>query len=644
VRFDRSVRRSIGGGLAAFLISFVTTSVAFAADELTLTAPREASAGAEIEVSYEGSTAPLDFISIDEQEAAEGDYGEYAYVQSGNPVKLRVPDAPGEYQIRYHRANDYKVAGSAPLTVKDVKATIEAPAQVDAGANFEVTFSGPDTTGDFISIDSGGASDRDYGPYVYTKQGSPAKMRAPDEAGAYQVRYHLGQSYRVVASRPLTVGKTAATLEAPANVPAGSEITVVWAGPNGTGDFISVDKAGADAKDYGPYAYTKDGSSVVIRVPEEAGDYAIRYHMGQTYSVVVERPLKVDAVTATLEGPAKVVARSKFEVAWVGPDNVEDYVAIAATAAPEQETLSHAYTKRGSPARLEAPKAPGMYELRYLTGQKNLVLARAPIEVTPGTAPGKLRVTSAAEKQAGSGAVELILDASGSMLQRLGRDRRIDLAKNALVELTRDVLPEGAPFALRVFGHREANACRSDLEIALAPLDRGAALAKIKAIEAKNLAKTPIGDSLTRVKQDLAGTKGAAIVVLVTDGEETCGGDPKAAIQSLRAAGFDVRVNIVGFAVDELALKEQFETWARVGGGTYFDAADGAALGRAIRASLRLPYEVEKDGTVVATGAVNGDALELPPSRYQVKILSNPPRGLGEVTIVSEEETSLAAE
>jgi hypothetical protein len=195
---------------------------------------------------------------------------------------------------------------------------------------------------------------------------------------------------------------------------------------------------------------------------------------------------------------------------------------------------------------------------------------------------------------------------------------------------------------LRVFGHREANACRSDLEIPLAPLDRGGALSKIKAIEAKNLAKTPIGDSLLSVEQDLAAAKGTAIVVLVTDGEETCGGDPKAAIQTLRAAGLDVRVNIVGFAIDELALKETFETWAQLGGGSYFDAADGAALSRAFRASLRLPFEVEKEGKVVATGIVNGDALELPPGSYQVEILSNPPRRLGDVTIVAEEETAVA--
>jgi Mg-chelatase subunit ChlD len=632
--------------IALIVLSLFAAAASAAEADVTLTAPTEVNAGAEFQVSYTAKPAPLDFISIDKTGSPDRVYGEYVYAKSGNPVKLRAPDAPGEYQVRYHREGTYEVVGAAPVVVKDVAATLDAPAQVDAGASFAVKFTGPNTAMDFISIDKAGAADREYGPYAYAKAGSPIELRAPDEAGSYEVRYHLGQSYRVIASRPLSVGKTSATLEAPASAPAGSEITIAWTGPNQEGDFISIDKAGAPERDYGPYAYTKEGASVAIRVPEEPGDHLVRYHTGQAYAVLAERPLKVDAVSATLSGPAQAVARSKFEVAWTGPDNPEDYVSIAKAGSPPESTESYAYTKRGSPARLEAPKEPGTYELRYLTGQKNNVLARATIAVTPGTTPGRLRVTSAAaDKDGGSfGAVELVLDASGSMLQRLGKERRMDLAKKALIDLTSEILPEGAPFALRVFGHREANACRSDLEIALAPLSRAAAIARIKGIEAKNLAKTPIGDSLLRVKEDLAGAKGPAVVVLVTDGEETCDGDPKAAIETLRAAGFDVRVNIVGFAIDELALKETFETWARAGGGSYFDAADAAGLSSAFRASLRLPYEVEQDDKVIAAGVVNGDALELPPGTYQVEILSNPPRRLGDVTIVSDEEKSLAAE
>jgi hypothetical protein len=93
-----------------------------------------------------------------------------------------------------------------------------------------------------------------------------------------------------------------------------------------------------------------------------------------------------------------------------------------------------------------------------------------------------------------------------------------------------------------------------------------------------NLAKTPIGASLLLVKQDLAGVKGPALVVLVTDGEETCDGDPHAAIKALRDAGLDVRVNIVGFAVDEVA--EGLYRRRHLGNGAYFDAQNGEQLQR----------------------------------------------------------------
>ena len=135
-----------------------------------------------------------------------------------------------------------------------------------------------------------------------------------------------------------------------------------------------------------------------------------------------------------------------------------------------------------------------------------------------------------------------------------------------------------------------------------------------------NLAKTPIGASLLKVRDDLKGVKGPMLVVLVTDGEETCDGDPKAAIQSLRSAGLDVRVNIVGFAVDEVVLKETFREWARVGNGGYFDAQNGEQLKNAMRATLRPTYQVLAGGKVIATGTVNGDPIEIPAGSYKVRI------------------------
>jgi hypothetical protein len=205
--------------------------------------------------------------------------------------------------------------------------------------------------------------------------------------------------------------------------------------------------------------------------------------------------------------------------------------------------------------------------------------------------------------------------------------------------LTGSALPAGTPFALRVFGHREADSCRTDLELPLGPLDPAAAAAKIRSVEAKNLAKTPIAASLRAVRQDLAAASGPRLVLLVTDGEETCDGDPAAAIEELRAAGIDVRVDIVGFAIDELMVKEQFERWSRLGGGRYFDAADGDALRQAVRGSLEEGFEVLAGSEVVATGTVGGEGIELTPGRYRVRTTSG--RDLGTVSVTAGETTEV---
>ena len=261
----------------------------------------------------------------------------------------------------------------------------------------------------------------------------------------------------------------------------------------------------------------------------------MRYHMGGSYRVLASVPIRIDAVTATLTAPKEVAAGAVFEVGWKGPDNESDFITVVKPdAAVKTYGGSNGYTRRGNPVRLQAPRDVGDYELRYLTGDGYKTLGTLPLRVTPGSGVGKLRVVSDSAQPATFGAVEFVLDASGSMLQRIGGERRIEVAKSALVGLT-DALPADSGFALRVFGHKEADSCRTDLEIKQPKIDKPAAVAKIKAITAMNLAKTPIAASLQKVKDDLAGTNGSILVILMTDGEETCDGNPKAAIEALRA-------------------------------------------------------------------------------------------------------------
>ncbi len=302
----------------------------------------------------------------------------------------------------------------------------------------------------------------------------------------------------------------------------------------------------------------------------------------------------------------------------------------------------------------------GYYDYLRTTGDLDVVFARAaawlrrPADYAftaktaalPPPGPGKLSVLSSLTGQdasasaalLGNTAVEIIFDASGSMTQPLGKSTRIGVAHDVLNNLIDNILPQGIPLALRAFGNREGNySCRTDLEIPLAPLDPAKVKATVNALQPQKLGATPIAAALLKVPEDLKDAgPGPKLIVLVTDGEESCKGDPAAAIVSLRQQGFDVRLNVVGFTVTDKKLKDQMASWAKAGGGQFFAAADQKALSGALNQAIRVPYRVLDDqGQVVAQGTVDGDPIRLPAGVYRVEVMTNPVKILEGVTVTS---------
>ncbi len=166
-----------------------------------------------------------------------------------------------------------------------------------------------------------------------------------------------------------------------------------------------------------------------------------------------------------------------------------------------------------------------------------------------------LVLVSAAAWAAPEGIV-FILDASNSMNQSLdATETKFDWAKQALT-LVLEELAEDIPFAVVAFGHRiskdlEAESCL-DIEL-LVPYgvhsDRSAILAQIAGLEA--MGKTPLARALTFA----AGVAGEPTrLVLLTDGEETCGGDPLAAARDLCVGGTTLDVVAIGISPEVAAL------------------------------------------------------------------------------------------
>ncbi len=242
--------------------------------------------------------------------------------------------------------------------------------------------------------------------------------------------------------------------------------------------------------------------------------------------------------------------------------------------------------------------------------------------------PGALSVVSTDEPVLGAGALHLIFDASGSMLQRMEGGRRIEVARAVARETIERRVPAGVPIALRAFGHTEPDSCETELLVSPAADNHDAVLSAVDGIQAVNLARTPLAASLAAVPGDLSGYQSERqLVVMLTDGEETCDGNLEAELERLLASGVQVRLNIVGFHIDESGLREEFARLAGLGGGVYFDTRDGEGLQTALSQAMAAEFTVlDAGGNTVAEGRVDGDPVTLDAGRYSLEIEGREPQ------------------
>lgn len=186
------------------------------------------------------------------------------------------------------------------------------------------------------------------------------------------------------------------------------------------------------------------------------------------------------------------------------------------------------------------------------------------------------RAESAAD---GRPTVLFILDGSGSMWGRIDGRAKIAIAKDVMTGLVRALAPT-VDVGLLAYGHRRKGDC-NDIEI-LAPPGAGDSASLTAAIEAINpKGKTPIAGALEMAAGRVEALEEATTVVLVSDGKETCGGDPCARVREIKAKGIDVTVHVVGFDVNN-EERRQLTCIAEAGGGRYFTADNAAQLRQAL--------------------------------------------------------------
>jgi len=187
--------------------------------------------------------------------------------------------------------------------------------------------------------------------------------------------------------------------------------------------------------------------------------------------------------------------------------------------------------------------------------------------------------------------VELIFDSSGSMAQEVpSGETRIEAAKSVLNDVI-DAIPEreGVNVGFRVYGHEGSNqeadraeSCQSsDLIVPIEGINKDALRGAVDSYEP--VGWTPIALSLERAAADFQppaeNEKNA--IVLVTDGLETCGGNPCDAAEALAQGDVAVTTYVIGFGLtqDEQAT---LQCIADAGGGLNLGAGNTEELNEAL--------------------------------------------------------------
>ncbi|CAM4219667.1 D-amino acid dehydrogenase, large subunit [Lederbergia lenta] len=172
--------------------------------------------------------------------------------------------------------------------------------------------------------------------------------------------------------------------------------------------------------------------------------------------------------------------------------------------------------------------------------------------------------------------VEIILDASGSMAAEMDGKSMMELAKESIQTFAAN-LPSEANVALRVYGHegtgdekdKNLSCASNELMYDMQPYDETKLNDALNKFEPSGW--TPVAESLIKAQEDFAELKGennTNIIFLVSDGVETCDGDPVEAAKKLAESAITPLVNVIGFNVDSEG-QSQLKQVAEAANGTY---------------------------------------------------------------------------
>jgi len=198
--------------------------------------------------------------------------------------------------------------------------------------------------------------------------------------------------------------------------------------------------------------------------------------------------------------------------------------------------------------------------------------------------------------------IALILDCSGSMKEHTTDGKpKMAVARDVVSDLIGKI-PNGLGLTFVIYGHDAELKCEAvEVVRSLADLDaNGKSTLRSQIAGLRPVSSTPIAMALRTTGKELADSSGQCGLVLISDGKETCDGDPVAEVAALREQlDLAFGAHVIGFDVDEEG-RTQLEEIAHAGGGKYYNAQTASDLAESVAAfKTELDEAVEPAPTTV---------------------------------------------
>ncbi|RDW18390.1 hypothetical protein CWR48_12510 [Oceanobacillus arenosus] len=208
--------------------------------------------------------------------------------------------------------------------------------------------------------------------------------------------------------------------------------------------------------------------------------------------------------------------------------------------------------------------------------------------------PGKTEEEIANEPQ--SGKAIILLDASSSMLLPVDNQVKMDVAKEAVLRFG-ETIGQDSDISLVVYGHKGSESAE-DKELSctgieeiypMGAYDEAAFEQSLTTFESKGY--TPLAGAIEKAMEMSRDFSESVTVYIVSDGVETCDGDPVQVAADFVKDNDTRSVNIIGFNVDQTA-ENQLKQVSDAGNGEYYAANNADELKTTIEKQW-LPSDID---------------------------------------------------